>query len=111
MVNFPTQIPDCDSYSPALLDFFLSSDASICSTMAFPSLCNFDHVVVSVFIDFPINSKQDALFHCITYDYSCADWDGLPDNLRDVSLEDIFKLSDSAGASGFCERVQVGIDV
>ena len=40
MVNFPTRIPDCDSHSPALLDFFLSSDASICSTMAFPPLGN-----------------------------------------------------------------------
>ena len=36
MVNFPTRIPDCDSHSPALLDFFLSSDTSICSTKAFP---------------------------------------------------------------------------
>ena len=36
MVNFPTRIPDCHSHSPALLDRFLSSDASICSTMAFP---------------------------------------------------------------------------
>ena len=79
--------------------------------MAFPPLCNFDHAVVSVSTDFQINSKQDALFHCITYDYSCADWDGLPDNLRDVSLEDIFKLSASAGASEFCEWVQVRIDV
>ena len=26
MVNVPTRIPDCDSHSPALLDFFLSSD-------------------------------------------------------------------------------------
>ena len=26
IVNFPTRIPDCDSHSPALLDFFLSSD-------------------------------------------------------------------------------------
>ena len=52
MVNFPTRIPDCDSHSPALLDFFLSSDASICSTMAFPPLGNSDHVVVSVSIDF-----------------------------------------------------------
>ena len=55
MVNFPTQIPDCDSHSPALLDFFLSSDASICSTMTFPPLGNSDYVVVSVSIDFPIN--------------------------------------------------------
>ena len=73
MVNFHTQIPDCDSHSPALLDLFLSFDASICSTMAFPPLGNSDHVVVSVSIDFPINSKQDAPFHHIAYDYSCAD--------------------------------------
>ena len=26
-VNFPTQILDCDSHSPALLDLFISSDA------------------------------------------------------------------------------------
>ena len=31
---FFTQIPDCDYHSPALLDLFLSSDASICSTKA-----------------------------------------------------------------------------
>ena len=35
IVNFPTRIPDCDSHSPAFLDLFLSSDASICSTMTF----------------------------------------------------------------------------
>ena len=40
MVNAPARIPDCDPYSPALLDFFLSSDASICSTTAFPPLGN-----------------------------------------------------------------------
>ena len=73
MVNFPTWIPDCASHSPALLDLFLSSGASICSTMAFPPLGNSDHVVVSVFIVFPINSKQDAPFHRIAHDYSRAD--------------------------------------
>ena len=93
MVNFPTQTPDCDSHSPALLDLFLSSDTSICSTVAFPPLRNSDHVVVSVSIVSPSNSKQDASFHCITCDYSCADWDGLCDHLRDVPWEDIFKLS------------------
>ena len=35
MVNFPTRIPNCGSHSPALLDFFLFSDAIICSPMAF----------------------------------------------------------------------------
>ena len=77
--------------------------------MAFPPLLNFDHVVISVSIDFPINSKQDALFHCVAYDYSCADWDSLCDNLRDVPWKDIFKLT--SAASEFFEWVQVGIDV
>ena len=111
IVNFPTRIPDCDSHSPALLDLFLSSDASICSAMAFSPLGNSGHVVVSVTIDFPINSKQDAPFHRAAYGYSRADWDGLHDHLRDLPWEDIFKLSASAAASEFCEWVQVGIDV
>ena len=111
MVNIPTHIPDCDSGSPALLDLFISFDASICSTIAFPPLGNSDHVIASVFIDFPSNSKQDALFHCIPYDYSCADWCGLHYHLRDVPWEDVFKLNVSAAASEFCEWVQVGIDV
>ena len=68
MVNVPTRIPDYDSHSPALSYLFLFPDASICSAMAFPPLGNSDHVVVSVSIDFPSNSQQDALFHCIAYD-------------------------------------------
>ena len=111
IVNFPTRIPDCDSHSPVLLDLFPSSHASICSTMAFPLLGNSDHAVVSVSIDFPINSKQDTPFHCMAYDYSRADWDGLHDHLRDVRWEDIFKLSASAAASEFCEWAEAGIDV
>ena len=103
IVNFPTRIPDCDSHSPALLHLFISCEAGICSTMAFPLLGNFDHVVISVSIDFPINSKQDNLFHRLAYDYSRADWDGLCDHLRDVPWEDIFKLSASAAASKLCE--------
>ena len=84
MVNFPTGIPDCDSHSPALLDLFISSDPSICTTMTFPPLGISDHFVVSVSIDFPSNSQRDALFHRIAYDYSHADWEDLRDNLRDV---------------------------
>ena len=74
MVNFPTHISDCDSHSPALFNLFISSVTSVCSTVAFLPLGNSDHVVVSVFIDVLSNSQQDALFHCIAYDYSCADW-------------------------------------
>ena len=79
--------------------------------MAFPPLGNSDHVAVSVSIDFPINSKQDTPFHHMAYDYTCADWDGLCDHLRDVPREDTSQLSASAAASEFFEWVQVGIDV
>ena len=79
MVNFPTHVPHCDSHSPAHLDLFISSDASICSTMAFPPLGNSD-AAVSVSTEFPSNSQQDALFYCIAYNYSIADWDGLHDH-------------------------------
>ena len=52
--------------------------------MAIPPLGNCDYAGVSVSINFPINSKHDASFQCVAYDYLCADWDGLCDNLRDV---------------------------
>ena len=52
--------------------------------MAFPPLINSDHVVASVSIDFPSYSQRDAPSHCIAYDYSRADWDGIGDHLRDV---------------------------
>ena len=70
--------------------------------MASPQLGNFDHAVVSVSIDFPINSKQDAPFHSIAYGYSRADWNGLHDHLRNVPWEDIFKHGASAAPSQFC---------
>ena len=75
--------------------------------MAFPPLGNFDHVVVSVSIDFLSISKGDAPFHRIAYDYSRADWDSIRDHLRDVPWKDIFKLGTFAAA----ECVQAGIDV
>ena len=90
MVNFPTRIPDCDSHSPALLDLLISSDASICSTMAFPPSGNSDHVVYLVSINFS------------AYDCSRADWDGLLDHLRAVPCEDIFKFSPAAGGAPSC---------
>ena len=56
-------------------------------------------------------TKWDVSFYHIAYDYSCADWDGLCDHLRDVPWEDTFELSASAAASEYCEWVQVEIDV
>ena len=63
MLNFATMTPDCDSLSPAFMDFFLSSNPSICSTVAFHPLENPDYVVVSVSMDFPSTSKGDTPFH------------------------------------------------
>ena len=50
MVNFPTRILDCDSHSPALLDLFLSCDASMRSTMAFPRL----EIMIMLLSQFPL---------------------------------------------------------
>ena len=72
---------------------------------------NSDHIVVSVSIDSPINSKQNILFCCMAYDYSNADWDGLCNHLRDALWKDIFKLNVATATSNFCEWVQVEIDV
>ena len=107
MVSFPTWISNCGSHISALFNFFLSSGASICSTMAFPPLEYCLHwniyVFVSVSNNFPSNSKGDALFHCIAYDYSCADCCHFQDHLRDVPWKDIFELGASAAAGKFCD--------
>ena len=103
MVNFPTCIPGCDSHNSALLELFLSSDASICSAMVFLPLGNSYHAVVSVFIDFPFSSKRDVPLYHIIFDYSHVDWGCTLDHLRDVPWEDIFKPSASASASKFFE--------
>ena len=56
MVNSPTQIPDCDSHSPALFNLFISSDASICSTMK---------ILIMLLSQFPLT------FHQILNGISC----------------------------------------
>ena len=106
MVNFFTQIPDCHSHSCALMDLFISSGISICGTMTFSPLGNSNHVIASVSFDFPSNSKEDAPFHHIAYDYSCGDWDSFCDQLRDVPWKNIFKLGGaSAAAIEFCDWI------
>ena len=99
MVSFPTQTPDCVSRNLSLFHLFLFPDASICTAMAVPTLENFDHVIVSVYNNFPVNSNQDDPFNCIAYDYSRPEWDSLCNLLRDVPWEEIFKLSVSDAAS------------
>ena len=58
-----------------------------------------------------IKFTTGCLFHCIAHDYSCADWDGVCDHLRDVPRVDIFKLSARAAAHEFCELLHVEIDI
>ena len=102
MVNFPTQIPDCESHSPALLDFVLLMLVFVLQWLSFQW-----EIMIMLLPQFPLT------FHHIHigYDYSHADWDSLCDHLRNVPWDDIFKLSSSAAASEFCKWVQVGIDV
>lgn len=48
-------------------------------------LQNFDHLFVSGSIRFSSNSKLDVHFHCTSYSYSSAGWDGFGNHLRDVT--------------------------
>ena len=84
MVCSPTQIPYCDSHSPATFDLFLSFDAEIHFTVAFPPLRNSDHVVISVSIYFFFWLQIECSFHSTTSDYVHAVWDDLLVYLRDV---------------------------
>ena len=91
-----------DSHSPALSDLFISSDASIFSTMAFAL-----EILLMFLSQFPLTFPQicSGMLCFIT------DWDTQHDHLGDVPWEDIFKLRDSAAAREFCVWVQVEIDV
>ena len=95
MVDFPTRIPDCDSRSSALLDdFFL-----LTLVFVLQWLCLRREIQIMLFTDFPSDSKRDAPFHRIAYDYSRSDWDNRRDYLRDVSWKDIFQVGAFAAAS------------
>ena len=126
MVNFPIWIPGFDSHSPAPLDLFVSSDCSIllstrnfwelsgkkffiCSTVTFPSIGRFWSYCGLSFHLLSLNSKEDVIFHCIAYDYFCADWDGPYDYLSNIPWVCIFKLDASAVVTKFSMWVHVGI--
>ena len=48
--------PGCDSHSPALLDLFISSAASICSTMALPLIMLI--ILTMLLSQFPLTFHQ-----------------------------------------------------
>ena len=106
MVNFPTRIPDCDSHSPALLDLFLSSDASICSTMASLHW----EILIMLLSRFPLTFQltQNRIPPFIVRLMTILLVIGMVFVII-CSREDSFRLSASAAASEFCEWVQVGI--
>ena len=72
-------------------------------------------ILIMLLSQFPLTFHQIhnrmPQFHRPAYDYSCDDWDGHCDHLRDVPWKDIFNLGASGAGSGYCEWVQVGIDV
>ena len=107
MVNFPARIPDCDSHSPVLLDFFLSSNTSICSTMAFPPLGILIMLLSQFLLTFQINLNRTPHFIAWLMTILVLIWHGLHDHLRDVLWKDIFNIGASAAASELCEWVQL----
>ena len=70
-------------------------------------LRNCDHVIVSVSIGFPSNSKMECPFWLLNLWIFCADRDSLHDYLRDTRRGHVFKLSASGAATEFCEWVLV----
>ena len=78
------------------LDLFLSFDTSICSGVE-----NSDHVIISVFINFPSNGNGGAHFYTTNLNFSHTHWNDLRDYFRNVPLVNIFKLGTSPAASEF----------
>ena len=101
MVNFPTRIPDCDSHSLALLDFYLLTLVFVPQwfSLYWESLI----ILLSQFL-LTFRQTQIGMPHCIVQLMIIL-------VLRDVLWEDIFKLSASDAASEICEWFQVVIDV
>ena len=88
MINVPSPISDCVSLSCSFE--FLFSGASI-YVLQWISLQWEIQIMLYQFLVSPHRPSKS--------DYSCADWDGLRDHLRDVPWEDIFKLSAFAAAN------------
>ena len=110
MINFRTRISHGVSHSLALFNLFLYSDASAGPAMVSPPIGKFWSCSLSFYWLYN-KLKTRCPFHCITYGYSRADWVGLHAHLRDVSWEDIFKLSAFSAVNEFYDWVQVGIGV
>ena len=90
------------THSPALLDLFISSDASICSTVQCCCL-GFRWLSMKFTTGCPVSSHSLWLF---------SGWLGWSSwSFERCSLGDVFKVGASASTCEFCEWVQVGIDL
>ena len=69
----------------------------------------FEDYVISVCFVFPWDPQGHAPCHCAGFYYSCTDLDGLCDNLRDVTSENIFNWYASATASKFYDWLLVEV--
>ena len=86
MVDFPTWISGCDSHSI----FFLLMLVYVLQCLSL----HWNILVECCCLSFhwlPTNSKRNAPFHRIAYDYSRAEWDGLRDHWR-ISLNSVLLL-------------------
>ena len=70
---------------------FFFSDTSTCSKMTFPHWETLIMLLSQFTLNFCQSHKRMPSFTAYL-DYSCVDWVGLHDHLRDVPLKDIFKL-------------------
>ena len=80
MVSFPTRIPDCDCYNPALLDLF-----RLVLVFVLQWLSLYWEILIIMLSQFPLTvcetQKGDAPFHRIAYDCSHTDEEGLGDQM------------------------------
>ena len=86
VVNFPNQIPDCDSHSPALMDLLFL----LTLVFALQWLSLYLEILIMLLSQLPlalhlVHNGIPPFYH-IAYDYFQADWVGLSDHLRDVPL-------------------------
>jgi len=110
LVDFPTRFPDRRNHSPSLLDLFLTSNSSICSTTSSSPLGNSDHVVVNIDISLSSKAALDSPIHRTLYSYHRGDWDSFRDFIRDIPWHYILHLPANECANEVTAWIQSGID-
>ena len=97
--NFSNLIPEYDSHNLGLLNLLRLFDSGTYFWVACPQLEIYDHVVVSVSIEF----KEGYYLYRTTFGNFSANWFGILNHLR----KDIFELHLSLAASGAKFRLEL----